>query len=108
MIDTAKLRELAQATIRRREAGFECDDHYDTYPEDLFAASTIPEYILDLLDRLEAAERDAKRYQYLRGRDLDAIVDGGIFVGKVPDNIVMNEDYLDSAVDHAMQQEAGE
>jgi len=66
MIDTTKLRELAQTTIQRGEAGFERDDPYDTYPEDLFASLTIPENIIELLDRLEAAERDARRYLHLR------------------------------------------
>ena len=65
MTDLKKLRELAEATINRREVGFECDDPYDTYPEDLFDAATMPENIIALLDRLEAAERDAKRLDWL-------------------------------------------
>ena len=34
--------------------------------------------------------KDAKRYQFLRNADLDAIEKGGIFAGKMPDKIVMN------------------
>lgn len=94
MIDTTKLRELAQATIKRREAGYECDDPYDTYPEDLFAASTLPEDIIELLDRLESAEREVS----------------------AKDELVSNwwlnlSDVFCSAwneIDFAMQQEAGE
>lgn len=43
----------------------------------------------------------AKRYAYLRERDLDAIVDGGVFAGKVPDNVVLNGADLDAAIDSA-------
>lgn len=50
--------------------------------------------------------RDAERYRFLRERDLDTMRVGGIFVGLVPDNVVVNGDDLDRAVDQAMMQEA--
>lgn len=45
---------------------------------------------------------DARRYRYLRGRDLDAITVGGVFAGRVPQNLVVNGDDLDRAIDAAM------
>ena len=46
--------------------------------------------------------RDAARYRWLRARDLDTIHEGGVFVGKVPDNVVLNGNDLDLAIDAAM------
>lgn len=43
----------------------------------------------------------ALRYAYLRSRDLDAIDEGGVFAGKVPDNVVLNGEDLDTAIDAA-------
>lgn len=56
----------------------------------------------------EVAElaRDAARYRWLRERDLDTIDRGGVFAGKTPDNIVMNQEDLDQHVDAAMAAEA--
>jgi len=45
---------------------------------------------------------DAKRYRYLRERDVNTIQHGGIFVGMTPDNCIVTEDDLDTAVDAAM------
>lgn len=47
--------------------------------------------------------RDAVRYQYLRSKDFGTIKEGGIFVGRTPDNIVINGDDLDAAVDAAIR-----
>ena len=52
--------------------------------------------------KLEAAEKDAKRYRYLRGRDLDTINNGGVFAGITPDNFILTGDDLDEAVDKAL------
>jgi hypothetical protein len=60
------------------------------------------------LSRLVDAERvDATRYRYLRARDLDAIAAGGVFAGKTPENVVLNEDDLDQAVDAAIAAASG-
>jgi hypothetical protein len=49
-------------------------------------------------------QRDAERYRWLRDRDLETInTEGGVFAGKVPDNVVMNGDDLDQAIDEAMK-----
>lgn len=52
----------------------------------------------------ETAARYAKRYAWLRARDLDAVHGGGVFAGQTPQNIVLNGDDLDAAIDTAMGQ----
>jgi len=49
---------------------------------------------------------DAERYRWLRSRDLETIAQGGVFAGMTPQNMVLNEETLDEAVDAAMAQEA--
>lgn len=49
-----------------------------------------------------AANKDAKRYHWLRSRDLDAIVEGGVFAGMIPENVVLNSEDLDREIDAAM------
>jgi hypothetical protein len=51
-----------------------------------------------------ALRRDAMRYRWLRRRDLDTIDMGGLFVGKTPENIVLNGVDLDFAIDEAMKE----
>ena len=48
---------------------------------------------------------DAARYRWLRSRDLETVYDGGVFVGKTPDNVVLNFEDCDRAVDAAMMAE---
>lgn len=55
-----------------------------------------------LTPAFEAMRKDAERYRWLRNRDLDSIVEGGIFAGKVPDNLVINGEDLDMEIDAAM------
>lgn len=50
--------------------------------------------------------RDAARYRWLRSRDLNTIAEGGVFAGRTPENIVLNGEALDRAVDEAMQEVA--
>ena len=45
---------------------------------------------------------DGRRYRYLRERDLDTINMGGVFAGMTPQNVVLNGDDLDRAVDAAL------
>ena len=45
----------------------------------------------------------ARRYKWLRLRDLDAIQSGGVFAGQTPENVVLNGDDLDAAIDAAMR-----
>ena len=51
----------------------------------------------------QAAERDAERYRWLRGRNLEAIHQGGVFAGITPENMVVNGVDLDAAVDSAIE-----
>ena len=41
----------------------------------------------------------AKRYAWLRGKDLGTIDSGGVFAGMTPRNVVLNGADLDSAID---------
>ncbi len=50
---------------------------------------------------LQALHRDAERYRWLRERPIDTIFMGGVFVGKTPENEVLNGIYCDAAVDAA-------
>lgn len=51
----------------------------------------------------EAAERDAARYRWLRGRNLETIQKGGVFAGVTPENMVINGVDLDNAIDAAIE-----
>ena len=44
----------------------------------------------------------AVRYAHLRAKPLTAIMDGGVFAGKTPANVVLNGDDLDDAIDDAL------
>ena len=50
----------------------------------------------------EKAIRYAIRYAHLREAPIDAIASGGVFVGRTPENIVVNGEDLDAAVDAAL------
>ena len=58
-------------------------------------------YVHTLEVMVAELERDAQRYRYLRDRDLDTIHMGGVFVGRVPENVVVNGDELDAVIDWA-------
>ena len=51
---------------------------------------------------------DAARYRWLRSRDLETISQGGVFAGMTPQNVILNEDDLDQAVDAAIAAAKGE
>lgn len=53
----------------------------------------------------EAEAADARRYRYLRSRDLNAVHRGGLFAGKTPENIVINGVDLDRRCDVAIAEE---
>lgn len=52
----------------------------------------------------QEVRKDAERYRWLRSRDVDTISKGGVLT---PQNLVINEETLDEAVDAAMSKEAG-
>lgn len=51
----------------------------------------------------EALCKDAARYRWLRERDLETIRQGGVFAGMTPENIVLNQEDLDAAIDAALE-----
>ena len=44
----------------------------------------------------------AKRYAWLRERDLNTLHEGGVFAGRTPHNVVLNGADLDEAIDAGM------
>lgn len=56
----------------------------------------------DLVEIIRALSTDAVRYRWLRNRDLNTIACGGVFAGMTPDNVVLNDEDLDRAIDEAM------
>lgn len=57
---------------------------------------------IDLHPRFARLTQDANRYNWLRTRDLDAISAGGVFAGMTPENVVLNGEDLDAAIDAAI------
>lgn len=71
-----------------------------------FIAAANPATVARLLqerDALLAAQitnaEHANRYAWLRERDLSTILQGGVFAGKTPENVVLNGADLDAAID---------
>lgn len=54
-------------------------------------------------EQLRRMARDAARYRWLRERDLETIRQGGVFAGMTPENIVLNQEDLDSEIDAALE-----
>ncbi|WP_217269210.1 hypothetical protein [Pseudomonas aeruginosa] len=54
-------------------------------------------------DDYESMQKDAERYRWLRERDLETIRQGGVFAGMTPENIVLNLEHLDAAIDAALE-----
>lgn len=50
-------------------------------------------------DDHESMRKDAVRCRWLRERDLETIRQGGVFAGMTPENIVLNQEDLDAAID---------
>jgi glutathione S-transferase len=58
----------------------------------------------ELKSRLAAAEKDAARYRWLRGRDL-SLADAGVFIGQTTKDeggFLLSMDDADAAIDKAM------
>lgn len=68
------------------------------------ARAATPEQVFngEVMPAIEAFRKDAERYRWLRSRDVDTISKGGVFAGMTPQNLVINEETLDEAVDAAM------
>ncbi|MCD2987817.1 hypothetical protein K4W66_00735, partial [Pseudomonas aeruginosa] len=83
--------------------------HYEWLEEDLKeCASALPgTYYMDppdggnvsIPEQIRRMAKDAARYRWLRERDLETIRQGGVFAGMTPENIVLNLEHLDAAID---------
>lgn len=58
-------------------------------------ATETADQIAAMVTKVEHAER----YAWLRERDLSTVHQGGVFAGKTPENVVLNGDDLDVAID---------
>jgi len=59
---------------------------------------------------VESVRADATRYRYLRDRDPGpdgAPPPAGLFVGRVPENLILTGEHADSAIDDALSQTSG-
>lgn len=54
----------------------------------------------------EQPNKDSDRYRHLRAKPLDTIKSGGVFAGKIPDNVVLNGIHLDRAIDEEIARAA--
>ncbi|RTS51513.1 hypothetical protein DY943_17460 [Pseudomonas aeruginosa] len=95
MTDTNKLKELA-AQYLANPSGTAGEDSE-------FRAAANPQAILGLIAEVERLRTDAARYRWLRERDLETISRGGVFAGMTPENIVLNLEDLDAAIDAAIE-----
>ncbi|EMS3863843.1 hypothetical protein [Pseudomonas aeruginosa] len=98
MTDINKLRELAQRAI-----GFDMKNDWMFKPVISYLAAANPAAVLDLIAEIEHLRKDAARYRWLRERDLETIRQGGVFAGMTPENIVLNQEDLDAAIDAALE-----
>ncbi|WP_303676683.1 hypothetical protein [Pseudomonas aeruginosa] len=98
MTDINKLRELAQRAI-----GFDMKNDWMFKPVISYLAAANPAAVLDLIAEIEHLRKDAARYRWLRERDLETIRQGGVFAGMTPENIVLNLEHLDAAIDAALE-----
>lgn len=83
--------------LRARVASLEESLHYANGVADLAM-----KHRDDAENRVAELDQDAKRYRWLRQRDLETIGVGGVFAGMTPENIVLNGDDLDNAIDAAL------
>ncbi|BBF92387.1 hypothetical protein [Blastochloris tepida] len=83
------------------------DHGYDTPAGDaLYRLYAIAFTLSVLLPEIAADARDAARYRWLRERDLETIDKGGVFIGAVPENLVLNLEEADQIIDAAREAEA--
>ncbi|WP_430283926.1 hypothetical protein [Pseudomonas aeruginosa] len=119
MTDINKLKELAVRAlpfapgewfvengidqVRDCANDFVCETGEDEPIKASFIAVANPQAILKLIAEVEHLRKDAARYRWLRERDLETIRQGGVFAGMTPENIVLNQEDLDAAIDAALE-----
>ncbi|ENG9371326.1 hypothetical protein ABVN79_007021, partial [Pseudomonas aeruginosa] len=120
--DSSELRALCQARDDARKerdrlkaencAHKDTQKHCEWLAQDLKeCASVLPgTYYMDppdggnvsIPEQIRRMAKDAARYRWLRERDLETIRQGGVFAGMTPENIVLNLEHLDAAIDAAL------
>jgi len=93
--DSKELRSLCQARDEARR-------ERDLLKVGVAALESSVGHLSRLIDDLRPGH---DRYQYLRERPVDTIEKGGVFAGLVPDNVVLNGEDLDRAIDAALPSE---
>jgi hypothetical protein len=93
--DSKELRSLCRARDEARR-------ERDLLRVDVAALESSVGHLSRLVDDLRPGH---DRYQYLRERPVDTIDTGGVFAGLVPDNVVLNGEDLDRAIDAALPSE---
>ncbi|CRN15972.1 TPA: hypothetical protein L4U07_000567 [Pseudomonas aeruginosa] len=121
--DSSELRALCQARDDARKerdrlkaencAHKDTQKHCEWLAQDLKeCASVLPgTYYMDppdggnvsIPEQIRRMAKDAARYRWLRERDLETIRQGGVFAGMTPENIVLNLEHLDAAIDAALE-----
>lgn len=121
--DSSELRALCQARDDARKerdrlkaencAHKDTQKHCEWLAQDLKeCASVLPgTYYMDppdggnvsIPEQIRHMAKDAARYRWLRERDLETIRQGGVFAGMTPENIVLNLEHLDAAIDAALE-----
>lgn len=94
--------------------GFEPDNHLDVRPTApwlldriaRFRARAAEEVAADLNAENEKLRADARRYRHLRNRDAGPpnYTPPGLFIGQVPENLILTEEDADAAIDAALAQ----
>lgn len=121
--DSSELRALCQARDDARKerdrlkaencAHKDTQKHCEWLAQDLKeCASVLPgTYYMDppdggnvsIPEQIRRMAKDAARYRWLRERDLETIRQGSVFAGMTPENIVLNLEHLDAAIDAALE-----
>ena len=112
-IDTTKSLQRIQKYLERFEVGKgydkECihtfiDKDGDEIPLLVTDLKTLLQQVMSTSSNTDA--RDAARYRWLRARDLETICQGGVFAGMTPQNVILNGQDLDAAIDAALAAQA--
>lgn len=96
----AELREALQESEARSDSRGQQSSAFESRMGDLQVENgKLKNRLATADERADLLTRDAARYRWLRERDLDSIFAGGVFVGRTPQNIVLNGEDLDQAID---------
>ena len=113
-----KATAAAQQSVQTMPAGWvPCVITYEgAHPEEIaYGPQIMMDRLKKWLDRYfemrahpttQGLEQDAARYRWLRSRDVNAISQGGVFIGVTPDNYVINEEHADQYIDTAIAAQA--